>query len=426
MNRKEFLQSLSILSGGLLAGAHAYGFNPSQKKVSILLVSGWQYHNIGDIAHTPGLLHLLNIYLPEAEITLWPNHEVREIDAMLLKNFPDLKIVNGHLNDGEVYSQTVLQAAEQADFMLHGSGPSIVAASKVKWWKDHIKKPYGVYGVTVANVSDLYRELINGASFIFTRETHSLKNLQEADLQCKVMGFGPDATFAMHLQDGRKAFQFMHNHGLEFKKFICVVPRLRKTPYYKIYPERDYSDVQIQEINTLNDKNKELDHAKAREAMITWVRQTGNKVLVCPEMTYQIDIMNELLMDPLPVDVKSKVVKRDTYWLCDEPATVYKNAAAVLSFECHSPIMASYNGTPAFYLRQPEDTIKGQMWYDIGLADWVFEIEQTTGEQIANRLMEVYNDYPNACQKLEASMDYVREIQFASMSQVREIIYALT
>jgi hypothetical protein len=28
--------------------------------------------NIGDIAHTPGMLALLERHLPEAEITLWP------------------------------------------------------------------------------------------------------------------------------------------------------------------------------------------------------------------------------------------------------------------------------------------------------------------------------------------------------------------
>ena len=50
-------------------------------------------------------------------------------------------------------------------------------------------------------------------------------------------------------------------------------------------------------------------------------------------------------------------------------------AHAVISMECHSPIIAAAQRTPFFYLRQPEDTIKGQMYYDIGLSDWVFEID---------------------------------------------------
>lgn len=50
-------------------------------------------------------------------------------------------------------------------------------------------------------------------------------------------------------------------------------------------------------------KYKERDHAKLREAMIAWVRETGNNVLFCSEMTYLVDRMDERLIDPLPEDV---------------------------------------------------------------------------------------------------------------------------
>jgi len=35
--------------------------------------SSWQTVNIGDIAHTPGVLALLEKHLPHAEIRLWPS-----------------------------------------------------------------------------------------------------------------------------------------------------------------------------------------------------------------------------------------------------------------------------------------------------------------------------------------------------------------
>jgi hypothetical protein len=46
----------------------------------------------------------------------------------------------------------------------------------------------------------------------------------------------------------------------------------------------------------------------------------ATRVLVCPEMTYQIDIMDELLINPLPDDIKSFVTKRG-YCLPDEAAS---------------------------------------------------------------------------------------------------------
>ncbi len=66
--------------------------------------------------------------------------------------------------------------------------------------------------------------------------------------------------------------------------------------------------------------------------------------------------------------------------------------------------MAAVTGTPCFYLRQPQDTIKGQMYYDLGLGDWTFEIEQTTGQQITDRLMQVTNDYPAARQNVRKAL----------------------
>ena len=197
MNRRDSIKQIGILLGGVMASPALASELNNQKDKTIMVISGWQYHNIGVIAHTPGLLHLLNQFMPEARIILWPNHKVRQIDEMLYKHFPGLKIVNGKLN-----------------------------------------------------------------------------------------------------------------------------------------------------------------------------------------------------------------------------------AFAVLSFECHSPIMSCFNGTPAFYLRQPEDTIKGQMWYDIGLEDWVFEIEKTTGKEISKRLMEVYDHYGEASQKLEKAMDYVRAQQYNNMTQVRKTFFS--
>jgi hypothetical protein len=89
----------------------------------------------------------------------------------------------------------------------------------------------------------------------------------------------------------------------------------------------------------------------------------------------------------------------------------------LLSFECHSPIMAAANNTPFFYLRQPEDTIKGQMYYDLEFTPWVFEIDQTKATQIEERLMSMWNDYPGALKALSSSMKKVDKI-YKSACQV--------
>jgi len=57
-SRRNFLKHTGIISTGLLLNSALAGF-ALKKNLTILLVSGWQDVNIGDIAHTPGLLHVL-------------------------------------------------------------------------------------------------------------------------------------------------------------------------------------------------------------------------------------------------------------------------------------------------------------------------------------------------------------------------------
>ena len=109
-------------------------------------------------------------------------------------------------------------------------------------------------------------------------------------------------------------------------------------------------------------------------------------------MTYQVELLRPLLLDPLPEGVKPQVVVRPGYWLTDEAASTYARAAAVVSMEMHSPIIAVASGTPAIHVRQPTDSHKSQMWRDVGLGDWLFAIDAATGDQVAARLLALHRD----------------------------------
>lgn len=422
MKRSEFLKQTALLSiGSLLTPLIT---NASGKdNPTLLLVSGWQDVNIGDIGHTPGLLHVLETFMPKATIILWKRSNGEEVKKLLNKNFPKVKIIYGSVTkDKDVDNPEIMEAFQKADVMIHGSGPSLVGADNLASWMKHTTKPFGIYGTTLENPSQYHQSILQKAAFIYTRETKSIEHLKKVGISGEHVQFAPDATFFMHIRNDEKGNAFLKANGLEDKKFICAVPRLRYTPYHKFNPNNNgWNAERIKLVEETNEKYKETDHAKLREAMIAWVRETGNKVLVCPEMTYQVEIMDELLINPLPDDVKPFIVKRG-YWLPDEAASIYAKAHTVLSFECHSPIIAAANGTPCFYLRQPEDTIKGQMYYDLGFNDWAFEINNTTGKQITDRLREVWKDYKKAKAQLKTRMDKVADIYKTGTERVKKLV----
>jgi len=141
-------------------------------------------------------------------------------------------------------------------------------------------------------------------------------------------------------------------------------------------------------------------------------------------MTYQVQMAKDELVDPLPADVKKNVVWRDTYWLPDEAASIYARAQAVISVECHSPLIALHNGTPTFYVRQPTDTCKGQMYRDIGADDWCFEIDETNGAQLWSRLEVIHKNPAAARAKVKSIMATVEARQKRMVDAVRAAVKA--
>lgn len=388
----------------------------SRSRPTILLRSGWQTVNIGDISHTLGVEQLLRKHLPDPQVILWPNRMEPQVVEMLRRHLPALEIID------PTDAEQVNGAIDRADLFLHGSGPSVVGRREIEQWRQRTNKPFGLLGVTVENPDADLVALLNEAAFIFTRETDSLDHLRRAGCTCPVQAFTPDGVFAMDICDARAGDAFCAEHGLKPGEFICAVPRLRYTPYHKIYDHVDWSAEKIRLVTETNDRHGMSDHACLRESITRWVRDTGMPALVCPEMGYQLDIIDPLVIDPLPADVKSKVVACRSFWLPDAAQAVYRSAACVVSLECHSPIMALAVKTPAFYVRQPEDTIKGRMYYDLDLDPWVFEIDKTDPATVADRLMQVHAAPAEVQARCEALIARCDQLYRQAMQAVQAVL----
>lgn len=404
MKRRDFLTatSASLLASSIVANT------PSLR--NLILRSSWQTVNIGDIAHTPGMLALLEKYLPDVTVTLWPSGLTEEVTQLLKIRFPKLIIAET--------AKTQQSALETCDFFLHGSGPGIVGRKETELAAQR-GIPYGFGGITLSD-EELKndRDLLSGARFIFTRDTLSLQALQRAGIDKPYSDFGPDATFALDLRDDQAATKLLKEKELTAGEFLCAVPRLRWTPYWEVHPERTKPNP---DRSAVNEAFADRDHAKMREAIIAWVQSFQRKVFLVPEMTYAVSRLKPLLYDPLPDDVKPMVAVMDRYWLTAEAASVYSKAAAVISFEMHSPIMALTSSTPAIYLRQPTDTRKGQMWRDIGLQDWIFEIDETSGKQISDTLLSIGNNLPAARQKAQQGLQVAQDKMKAMVQSVGSV-----
>lgn len=420
-NRRVFFRHLSGLAG-LLANLPA--LSQTTAKQSIILRSSWQTENIGDIGHTPGVLTLLEKYLPDVAVRLWPSNVGNGVEEMLRKRFPNVPIIRT--------PEEIQKAFTDCAFLLHGSGPQLVARKDVERWVAETGKPYGIYGITFPGVYGFAEdrvkfnpvdiELLTKARFAYFRDSVSLNFARDHGVTCPIMAFCPDGAFAVDVRNDAAADAFLREHGLETGKFLCAIPQYRFSPWWEL-PQKKQAPNEAK--RAYNDKMKEQDNAPIREAIVQVVRQTSMKVLLVPENETQVRIGKEMLYDPLPDDVKTKVVWRDHYWLTDEAVSTYVRSAGLFGLEMHSPIMCIAQGIPAIVCRFEEQTSKGAMWRDIGLSDWLFDMD-TPGDvaKIVPTVLAMAKDPKAAKAKVAKARTFVEQRQRETMGVLKKALHA--
>lgn len=389
----------------------------------ILLRSGWQSENIGDIAHTPGMLLLLEKYLPTTEVTFWPfySHLPPDEVALLTRRFPKLKIAEGKLSaEGKASTPELALAFDTADLFLHNSGPATLGWADAAAFKRFRGKPFGVYGVSYGLYGIPEKSTLSEAAFVYFRDSASLAKAREDGVSAPVMGLAPDAAFAMNLRDSARATAYLKANSLTPGKFLVCLPKHRLTPaWLHVHKKRPFDPTR----HARNEAMKEHDHAPLIEAIVTVTRKTDLKILIGHEDETELSIGKTWLYDKLPEDVKAKVVWRNTLWSVDEALGIYAKSAGLFGHEMHSPILCVGNGIPAIVCRWEEQSTKGLMWRDIGLAEWLFDFDnEDEVKRLPATVLALAQDLSAAKAKTQKARAFVQKEQRKTMTVVKKAL----
>lgn len=387
----------------------------------ILLRSGWQVENIGDISHTPGFLAIAEKYYPEAEVIYWPFYGLLpEEEVTMLKNrFPRLTIVQGTVNDnGTCSNKALTDAFTRADILIHNSGPSMLSWREALAFKAQTGKPYGVYGVTYGLYGTPEREALNQAAFVYFRDTVSLNNAIAAGIHCPKMEWTPDAAFGTDVEDSAKAIATLKEMGLEEGKYICFNPNQRRTPFWEhAYKQRAFDPA----VQHLNDSLRDHDHNPMLEAITQVVRTTDLKVFIVHEDQTEFQIGKDWIYDKLPADVQKRCVWLNHYWTLDEAIGVFKRSVGLVSHEMHCPIMCIANDIPAIVVRWKEQSTKGYMWQTIGLGEWLIDFDKE--EEVAKYVPTVV-EFATHPEESKAKAVEANKLVNARMAETMAVIKA--
>lgn len=418
--RRHFISAITAALGGSVFAADG-------KPRTILLQSAWDTINIGDIGHTPGTLRVLEQHLPQVKVVLWAMKLDERITAMLKTRFPKVEILQGSLTGKGERDRKLQDAIKSCDLFIRNSGMG-QDLSFMQFCKEH-GRPYGLFGqsyfptMVEGKGSEERRALLNAASFIYTRESKTLKILQNGGVKTPVLEFGPDGCFGIDVRDDERGLATMKKLGLEERKFITVQVRTN-TPKF---PGVD--DPRPEKLNPLHPTPKQIADdeqrgAKYRELITRWVQKTGGKVLIAPETIKEMGHNKRLLHDPLPPEIQKHVVNLEYFWNADEAASIFARAHTIVCHEPHSPIIALANGTPIIHTYSEFHSPKCWMFQDIGLDDWLLEMDETPVEKMAETLFAIDADYPAAQAKVKKAMTYVHDCFGRSMKHIGGVLGA--
>ena len=345
--------------------------------------------NIGTTAHGPGAAAMLEKYLPECEIRVWASAPLSApLRRMMDRRFPAVRIVSGSLDD----SPEVAEAVNWCDLLLTGPGTSIPVTADVNAFTRLSGKPFGAAGIGYVP-ADLAK--IPPAAFLFFRDTDALAAAERDGLSIPT-GFVPDGAFAFDAADEPGADEFMARHDLEPERFVCCLPRYRRTPSWEFCPGKTAR----QEWIDYNRGMVRQDMTPLVEAACRVVREKRWKVLLAPETEPAIRLCRNELYAMFPADVKPQIVVPEDFWEADLALGVYRRSRGLFGTEMHSQVMAVGSGIPAMVCRTKEFGTKSRMWDDLGLGEWLFDFDLAADRQ----------RFPEAVMKMFTQEDPTRRL----------------
>lgn len=447
--------------------------SPSEKTIMIGYLWGWT--NIGDAAIAPGLLNLLTRNFPDYNLqalcySFKDPEKSKKLPWHINRFFPDCKVLNGDslktahakacaqaktdLNADvpvidqsnidyifDTFAQNVLDYLRendpafydsfcQTDLFIYTSGCVLAYGPGTLGGNDFwgyclyrslplllAKKlgiPYGVFSHTFDAFKgepgySYFKELLEDAAFVFCRDTDSLRYLLSINIKPKNFIFVPDSTFSSIWKKSQWADDFMKENCLSSGEFMAVIihtPAQSLSRRPKVSPERAESHME-----------------KIREVVKHWVHSTSMKAVLCPEVTRDIEATKMHIYDKLDFPTQQNTVWINSFWTHDQAKALYARARLVVSMELHSLLLSLPEGTPIIHLPFAEVGRKSYFITDMGLSDYLLDIDRTPVGTILERVDYIHKNHNKVTRMLKhTTIPYGRERERAAVSVIRNVL----
>ena len=245
----------------------------------------------------------------------------------------------------------------------------------------------------------IFRKLFDDACFVYCRDTDSLAYLKQKGLLNARSGFRPDSTFFFREFDESWGEAFMAEHGLEDRGFLVMVNRAK-------IPGRS------------DESAREAVHAARWKAFVEgWIEETGLPVVICPESRPEI-AEDRAFYESLSMSAREKCVCRDAFWTPEQACSLYRRARLVVG-HMHTMILALSVETPVLHIQFAEAGRKAWMIDDIGLGDWLIDIDEAEADDLLDAALRIHNEFKPSVARIRTILPRLESLATQVITEVR-------
>lgn len=279
-----------------------------------------------------------------------------------------------------------LESIYNSDFILYNAGHLFLSAEHITSYyllrRDvltllpaimarRLNIPYGFWGQSVGPIEGkgtlIDRFILNGAEFVYCRETESMENLQAMGVDSKKIDVVPDPAFILTL-NSENADNPLSKYDIGKKEYLCLTVRRSGARRGLIIPEKIIQAYLIELAKFID----------------LWANETDVKIVIVSQHGSHPGYSNKKLADfyigkklkslsnnPKKVKILSEDMSIDDY------KNVYSNSLGLIGMRFHSLIFALQSRVPIIglssYFTGPK--ISG-IFKDLGLEDYLFDVEE--------------------------------------------------
>lgn len=315
---------------------------------------------------------------------------------------------------GTVLNFGRLQIRDFWNYALHFALPLMVAR--------RLGVPYGINGHSF-DALDWPGDLVLGpvlkdASFVYSRDSDSAEYLRQRGLANKREGYRPDTSFFFSVRNDAWAENFLSEHHFQKRNFAILITR-HSSLTFGVGQEWDKvgGDPTAGSVS-LERQQKQME--KLRHFARKWVDCTGVPLLMGLETRAAKEPMRHWLACGL--SDHPKIAWLETFWNSEQAFSVYERARMIISMEMHSIIMGIKAHTPVVHIPFRECGRKAKMMVDLGLGDWLLDIDEMSAEDLLDTCFHIHGNYDASVERIRQAAEYATAIGRSVMDEIAAII----